>query len=143
MRHINDAGLDLIKEHEGCRLMPYLDPIGILTVGYGHVGPDIRAGSEITQDAAEAILLSDLNRFELGVSSMVNSEITDNQFAAMVSFAFNVGMGNLAKSTLLHYVNEGDMDAAANEFTRWNKAAGKVMAGLTARREAEKALFLS
>lgn len=146
MRNINDAGLNLIKEHEGCRLTSYPDPGtggAPWTIGYGHTGVDVHPDMTITQDAADAILLSDLNRFELGVSGLVHVDINDNQFAALVSLAFNMGLGKFASSTVLKYVNESDFNSAAEHFLHYNHADGRVMAGLTNHRESERDLFLS
>ncbi len=137
----NDKGLNLIKNFEGCKLKSYLDTGGILTVGYGHTGPDVTSGQIITQAIADALLARDLAKFETGVSNLVTSTINENQFAAMVVFSYNVGLGNLKSSTLLKKVNASDFAGAAAEFLRWNKDNGTVLAGLTRRREAEKSLF--
>lgn len=142
MRHINAQGLALIKSHEGCSLRAYQDSVGVWTVGYGHTGVDVHSGLVITPEAANAILASDLNRFEKGVESLLFHDATDNQFSALVCFAFNVGLNNLRVSTLLKKINNGDIHGAADEFQRWNKAGGKVLAGLTARRADERRLFL-
>lgn len=164
MREINQAGLDLVKGFEGTEdgdpstvnLDPYLDPVGIWTIGWGHairVGSDFLRGQEnqatarslypggITTDQAEALLRADLMDACRDVEAQVNVPVTDNQFAALVSFTFNLGVGNLRRSTLLRLVNAGDFAGAANEFPKWNKAGGKVLRGLTRRREAEAALF--
>ncbi len=138
----SEQGIALIKQFEGCALSAYLCPAHILTIGYGHTG-DVSAGQTITQEEAERLLKADLEKFERGVSQMVTVELSPQQFDALVSFAFNLGLGNLKTSTLLKKLNSGDYQGAADEFLRWNKAAGKVMAGLTKRREAERALFLS
>jgi lysozyme len=144
-RHINKAGIDLIKSFEGCRLEAYPDPAtggDPWTVGYGSTGPKVVKGLKITQQQAEELLLEDLERFEKGVSNLVTVNISDNQFAALVSFSFNCGLANLKSSTLLKLVNAGKFEEAALQFERWNKAAGKVMTGLTRRRQAERDLFL-
>lgn len=144
MTTINDAGLALIKSFEGCELSTYKDGGGINTIGYGHVGPEAATGATISQEQADSLLEQDLAHFCTGVDSLViNRHISANQFSAMVAFAFNVGLGNFKQSTLLRWVNLGNAEGAADEFLRWNRDAGKVVAGLTRRREAERALFKS
>lgn len=142
---ISDAGLDLIRGFEGCRLEAYPDP-GTggepWTIGVGHTG-GVRPGQTITQDEADALLRSDLERFEKCVDGCVRGAITQQQFDALVSFAFNLGCNALRGSTLLHKLNQGDDAGAGQEFLKWDKAGGRVMAGLTRRRQAEMDLFLS
>ena len=138
---INQAGIDLIKEFEGCRLEPYADLVGKMTIGYGHVLDAHPAKSFINQEMADSILLEDLERFEEGVSKLVTSEINENQFSALVAFAFNVGLGNLTGSHLLALVNTDNLEQAADQFVRWDHAGGKEVAGLLRRREAERDLF--
>lgn len=146
MRTTNQAGIDLIKRWEGLELDAYPDP-GTggdpWTIGYGHTGPEVKKGLSITAEEAEDLLKKDLAKFEAHVSRLATVELTDNEFAALVSFAYNCGPANLGASTLLKKLNAGDYTGAALEFPRWNKAAGKVLAGLTKRREAEKQLFLT
>jgi GH24 family phage-related lysozyme (muramidase) len=142
LRTINPAGLNLIKDFEGLRLNSYRDAVGVWTIGYGHTrtaGP----GQRITNEQAIALLKQDVATFEKAVTSAVRVPITNNQFAALVSFAYNVGSGALNSSTLLRRLNAGDSNGAANEFLRWNRAGGQVLAGLTRRRVAERDLFLS
>jgi len=146
----NQAGLDLIKSFEGWRAKAYPDPAtggAPWTIGYGHTTaagpPTVSRGLTITQDEGEAILERDLLAVERTVAGLVKVKLTDNQFAALVSFTFNLGGGNFRKSTLLKKVNAGDFAGAAKEFGKWNKADGKVMAGLTRRRAAEASLFLA
>lgn len=139
----NKAGVDLIQQFEGLRLKAYPDPAtgGVpWTIGYGSTGPDVKPGMVITRDQAEARLVNDLRRFEQAVEQMCH-DCTDNQFAALVAFAFNVGTENLRQSTLRRLHNEGEYELAQQQFARWNKAAGKVMAGLTKRRAAEAELY--
>ncbi|MEM6596590.1 MAG: glycoside hydrolase family protein [Cyanobacteria bacterium P01_C01_bin.69] len=139
---INAAGLELIKSFEGLRLNAYLDAVGVWTIGYGHTrtaGP----GQRVSFAEATALLREDVATFEKAVTRAVRVPITANQYAALVSFAYNVGSGALNSSTLLRRLNAGDTFGAANEFLRWNRAGGRVLAGLTRRREAERALFLS
>ena len=139
-RRINAAGLALVKNFEGCQLKPYKCPAGVWTVGYGSTGPHVKPGKAISMAEAEALLREDLERFEKGVASACG-EATDNQFAAMVSLAFNVGLGNFLRSTVLRKHLDGDKIGAALSFALWNKAAGKVLAGLTRRRAAEAKLY--
>jgi lysozyme len=142
---INAAGLALIKEFEGLRLRAYLCPAGVQTIGYGTTvypsGRRILVGDEITQQQAEEYLRNDLRAFEREVERMVLVPVNENQFSALVSFAYNVGSQALQKSTLLRYINAHEFVAAAGEFARWNQAAGKVLPGLVRRRAAERELF--
>ena len=138
---INQAGLALLKEFEGLRLEAYKCPAGVLTIGYGHTGADVHESMHINHSMAQKLLEQDLEKFETGVSKLLKVKVNDNQFSAMVCFAYNVGLGNLKQSTLLNCVNKIQFQSAAKEFLRWNKAGGKVLAGLTRRREAESALF--
>ena len=142
-RKINKAGLDLVKTSEGLRLHAYPDPAtggDPWTIGYGSTGKHVYRGLVITAEQAEALLLKDLSRFEAGVAKLAPVS-TDNQFAALVSFAFNLGLENLKTSTLLRMHNEGDYKGAQKQFIRWNKANGKIMPGLTTRRQAEANLY--
>jgi GH24 family phage-related lysozyme (muramidase) len=147
---INGAGLEIIKTFEGLRTAAYPDP-GTggepWTIGYGHTSaagpPSVYPGLKITVQEAEEILKRDLAVFEQAVASAVKTDLTENQFSALVSFTFNVGAGAFRDSTLLRKLNAGDSAGAANEFLRWVYAGGKVMAGLQRRRKAERALFLS
>jgi lysozyme len=144
-RHINQAGLDLIKHFEGLRLEAYPDPATggePVTIGYGHTG-GVKMGDKIDQAKADEYLKQDCEKFEKHVSEMVTVEINDNQFAALVSFAYNVGPANLKSSTLLKLLNsKASNEDVGAQFLRWNKAQGKEMPGLTKRRNAEKELFL-
>jgi lysozyme len=142
IRRISAEGLALIKRFEGLRLTAYYDSVGVLTIGYGSTGTHVSEGMTISEEEAEALLKKDLDRFEKGVASLVTVHLTDNQFAALVAFSFNVGLGNLKSSTLLKKLNAGDYAGASAEFPRWNKAGGVVLLGLTRRRNAEKDLFL-
>jgi lysozyme len=139
------TGQRLIAEFEGCKLTAYKCPAGIWTIGIGHTTaagkPVVKSGMRITQAEADEILARDLVRFEDAVGRLVRVPVTQNQFDALVSFAFNLGEGNLATSTLLKKLNAGDYAGAADQFARWNKAKGKVLAGLTRRRAAEADLF--
>lgn len=136
-----NPAIPLIKEFEGCKLKAYKCPADVWTIGYGHTD-GVKEGDEITQQEADRLLADDVHSFSAGVQRLVTSDINRNQLGALTSFAFNVGLGNLRHSTLLRLVNKGDFVGAANQFSRWNKAGGKVLAGLTRRREAERQLFL-
>lgn len=143
----SDKGIALIKEFEGCKLTAYQDSVGVWTIGYGWTQPvdgkPIRAGMTIKQEAAERLLKTGLVSYESDVSRLVKVGLTQGQFDALVSFTYNLGARSLSTSTLLQKLNAGNYAGAADEFLRWNKAGGKVLSGLTRRREAERALFLS
>ncbi|HHS9149989.1 TPA: lysozyme [Enterobacter roggenkampii] len=143
----SDKGIALIKEFEGCKLTAYQDSVGVWTIGYGWTQPvdgkPIRAGMTIKQETAERLLKTGLVSYESDVSRMVKVGLTQGKFDALVSFTYNLGARSLSTSTLLRKLNAGDYAGAADEFLRWNKAGGKVLNGLTRRREAERALFLS
>lgn len=134
-------GRALIRKAEGDRLTAYYCPAGVLTIGVGHTGPDVKPGMTITQAQSDALLSADLAKFEAAVSRNVKVPLTQNQFDALVSFTYNLGEGALRSSTLLRMLNAGDYTGAAAQFARWDKAGGKVLAGLTKRRAAEAALF--
>lgn len=143
------AGIALIKRWESLRLRAYKCPRGIWTIGYGHTG-DVKPGDVITSHQAEAILDVDLDKFERGVLQLTQGvQLAQHEFDALVAFAFNVGLGTvkpkptgLAGSALLRKLRQGDRAGAADEFPKWRKAGGKVLAGLIARRADERALFL-
>ena len=139
--HISNEGINLIKQFEGCVLSAYKCPAGFWTIGYGHT-KNVKQGMKITKEQATNLLKDDLKTYENYVNKYVKVKLNQNQFDALVSFAFNCGGGALKSSTLLKKLNKGDYEGAANELLRWNKANGKVLAGLTRRRKAEKALFL-
>lgn len=141
-KRTNKKGIDLIKSFEGLELKAYKDVVGVLTIGYGHTGSGFDANSTITEAEAEEILKKDLQLFENGVNSAVTVNLNDNQFSALVSFSYNLGLGNLGKSTLLKLVNEGKFQEASEEFGKWTRAGGNILPGLVRRREAEKNLFL-
>lgn len=141
-------GIDLIILFEGEKLRAYPDPATggePWTIGVGHTSaagpPKVTRGMLISLGNSRRILARDLKKFEDGVDAAVTTVLTQNQFDAIVSFAFNVGLGNFRKSTLLKKINREDFEGAAVEFAKWNKAAGKVMQGLTNRRAAEAAVF--
>lgn len=144
---ISNDGILLIKKFEGCSLAAYQDSVGVWTIGYGWTQPvagkPVGRGMTITQNTAEQLLLTGLSQYEAGVTNLVNKPLTQHQFDALVSFAYNLGIKSLGTSTLLKKLNAGDYQGAADEFPKWNKAGGKVLNGLIARRAAERSLFLS
>ena len=145
MRKINQRGIDLVKHFEGCYLKAYQDSVGVWTIGYGHTGLQhkdgtVYRGRVITQAKAEELLRYDMRQFEARVETFVKVPLSDDQYAALVSFDFNTG--GLGKSTLLRMLNDYNIAGAADQFLRWNKAGGKVLRGLTRRRASERNLFL-
>ena len=140
-RKVTPYVIEKIKQWEGLRLTAYKDSGGILTIGYGHTGPDVKAGMTITEAHAEMLLMRDLSRFEQSVERSVKVPLTDNQFGALVSFAYNVGTAAFERSTLLRKLNEGDYASVPSQLARWNKVGGRVLAGLTNRRAAETGLW--
>jgi lysozyme len=146
-RSINDAGLDLIKSFEGCRLSAYRDVAGIWTIGYGHIR-GVQEGMSITQEQATAFLQQDLENTEGFVVSTTSAvPTTNNQYAAMVSLCFNIGAGNFQTSSVLRFHLAKDYNSAADAFLLWDKAHvdGQlvVVKGLLNRREGEKELYLT
>lgn len=142
----SQKAIDLIKQFEGCMLDTYLCPAGIPTIGYGHTG-GVRMGVHITPAMADQLLREDVEKFAHGVDAWVDADITQHQFDALVCFAFNVGLSALRSSTLLRKVEACDTAGAAEEFLKWNKAKHNgvmvPLEGLTKRRQAERALFLT
>jgi GH24 family phage-related lysozyme (muramidase) len=141
----SQAGVNLIKSFESLSFTPYVDAVGVLTIGYGHTGPDVKPGGRVNQQQAEIILRKDLCRFEEAIHKLVNVELNQNQFDALVSFTFNTGENAFADSTLRKRLNSGEdpCSAAREELPRWNKGNGKVLEGLTRRRMQEVELFCS
>lgn len=139
---INSAGLKIIKDCEGLKLRAYKCPANVLTIGWGHT-KNVREGQVITVAQAEELLKEDLAEFEAGVSQAVTVPLTEGQFSALVSFSYNLGLGNLRSSTLLRLVNQKKFYDASEQFRKWNKAGGKILNGLVKRRELERQLFLS
>lgn len=137
----NVYGVRILKEFEGLRLEAYKCPAGVWTIGYGHTRT-AKEGMKITEDVAEALLLSDLSYFEKEIIKIFPKGLTSDEFSALVSFCYNIGMGAFKKSTMCRLLLEGKKLEAAEQFLRWNKAGGKELAGLTRRRQAEKDLFL-
>jgi lysozyme len=142
MPSINSAGLELVKRFEGCSLVAYADPVGVWTIGYGRTS-GVVPGQTCTQTQAEVWLVEQLQEVANQVQNETDVVLNPNQFSALVSFAYNLGITALADSTLMFYVNQRKFDLAANEFSRWVYAGGRVLQGLVNRRAAEKALFLT
>lgn len=139
---INAAGLDLIKKFEGFQSEAYKDPIGVWTIGYGETR-DVKEGDAITKIEAEAMLLKRCSEIERRILRLLNVQLTSTEMAALISFAYNVGIGNLEKSTLLRLINQNNFTQAAEQFGKWINAGGNPLPGLIKRREAEKQLFLT
>lgn len=141
---ICQAAIDLIKRFEGCQLQSYPDVGGVWTIGYGHTGPDVTPDTVWTQEEADNQLNQQLEFFEAGVRKLINATIdktNENQLGALVSFTYNVGLGNLSQSSLLKYHNLGLFKAVCGEFAKWNHVAGQVVPGLTSRRYSEASLY--
>jgi lysozyme len=147
---VSKVGVDLIKGFEGCSLKAYRCPGGVWSIGYGHTN-GVYPGMTITQDLADKFLLDDIWNFEEEVNYLLKVPVTQNQFDALVSFAYNVGSDideddiaeGLGDSTLLRKLNSEDFVGAAAEFPKWNKSKGRVLKGLIRRRQAEKEMFLT
>jgi lysozyme len=156
---VSEKLIEMIKHDEGVRFRPYQCPALLWTCGVGHVidptharvkledrkALPIPAGWDrtLSMDEVNDILKKDLNRFEAGVMRLCPKTEKQSHFDALVSFSFNVGLGNLQNSTLRMKHNRGEFEAAAEEFLKWNKAGGKVLKGLDKRRRGEKALYES
>lgn len=141
-----NKGYELIKKYEGCQLKAYLCPAKIPTIGYGNTmyenGTKVKIGDEITQQRAEELLQYIGKYFENEIKKLVTCKLSDNQFGALLSFTYNLGVGNLRVSTLLKKINTNPADPTIkDEFLKWNKAGGKVLAGLTKRRQSESDLY--
>jgi lysozyme len=145
---INEAGLQIIKQFEGWSATPYRCPANIPTQGWGFTrlldGSKVKMDSPaLSKEEAEVILKHELNHFERGVRRLVTAKLNQNQFSSLVSFSFNLGLGNLQNSTLRMKLNRDDYDGAADEFPKWRKAGGRILKGLIRRRAAERSLFLA
>ncbi|MEN4246989.1 lysozyme [Serratia marcescens] len=144
---ISKCGIELIKRFEGLRLKAYQDSVGVWTIGYGWTQPvdgkKVGPGMQIDQATAERLLKCGVVQYEQGVNQLVKVKITQGQFDALVSFAYNLGLRSLSTSTLLQKLNDGDKQGAADQFGRWVNAGGKRLDGLVARRAAEREMFLS
>ncbi len=137
---ISSEGISLIKNYEGCCLEAYQDSVGVWTIGYGHI-KDVKEGDKINQDEAEHLLKEEMPEYEGYINDMVEVPLDQCQFDALVCWVYNLGPTNLKESTLLRILNEGDYGGVPEQIKRWNKAGGKVLAGLVKRRQAEANLF--
>jgi len=156
---IDHKVIEMIKHHEGVRTTPYRCPALLWTVGVGrvidpnHIKVKLEERKNLpipdgwnrtfSMEEVDKLLAEDLARFESGVQRLCSGGLTTGRFGALVSFAFNVGLGNLQNSTLRMKHNRGEFEGAAEEFLKWNKAGGKELKGLTTRRKDERALYLS
>lgn len=138
--------MEIIKKFEGLRLEAYQDVVGVWTIGWGTtVYPDgsrVKRGDRITEDYAEECLAHDMLKFENGIAGHIPYQLNPNQNAALISFAYNLGLGALYHSTLLKKIHDKDLEGAANEFKKWCHAGGKKVNGLVRRRKDERNLFL-
>jgi lysozyme len=144
---ISAQGIELIQEFEGLRTRAYRDAVGVWTIGYGHTSaaglPRVTKGMEITQEEADTILKRDIAMFSEGVARLVKVALTDDQFSSLVSFAYNVGLGNFQNSSVLKSINARDFNSVPHRLALWTKAGGRILPGLIRRRAAEAALFSS
>ena len=133
---VSDLGQELIRHFEGVRLTAYVCPAGVLTIGFGHTGPDVHEGQQITQAVANQLLRDDLDRFEKGICNQIDVPLTQHEFDAVVSWAFNVGLGASGESTLRRRLNAGEnvKTVISQELPRWTNNG---LAGLVRRRDAE------
>ena len=138
--NIGNKGLEMIKHFEGLELNAYQCAAGVWTIGYGHT-KGVQKGMVISEDTANEMLVEELKEYENYINTLVEVELNQNQFDAMVSWVYNLGSSNLQASTLLKVLNAGDYEGVPAQIMRWNKAGGKVLEGLTRRRQAEADLF--
>ena len=139
-----ESAMDFIEAWEGCRLQAYKCPAGIWTIGVGHT-QDVTEHDEITYEQSRDLLRRDLELVKHNLAPFINVHVTEGPFVALVSLAFNVGVGYVVRQCprLMRALNAGDAEACAHEFLDVNRAGGKVLSGLTERRRAEAKLFLS
>lgn len=137
---ISQTGVDLLKHFEGCKLEAYQDSVGVWTIGYGHT-KGIYEGLEITQSEAEKMLVDELPEYEGYIDNIVDQNLSQCQFDALVCWVYNLGPTNLSSSTMLKELQAGNMDLVPFQMKRWDKAGGKPLLGLTRRRNAEALLF--
>ena len=137
---ISQEGLSLIKKFEGCELEAYKCAAGVWTIGYGST-KGVKESDAITQEEADELLLHEMEEYEGYINDLVETDLKQNEFDAMVSWVFNLGSSNLSSSTLLNRLNNKVWDDVPAQIKRWNKAGGKVLQGLIRRREAEALLF--
>lgn len=139
---LTKVGFDVLKALEGCRLKAYQCAADVWTIGYGHTGPDVKEGLVIDEEDAARLLARDARAAEDAVDELVSVPLGINQFDALVLFVFNIGRKAFEGSTILRLLNQGDYDAAADEFPKWRKAGGRVLAPLEKRRAVERHIFL-
>lgn len=145
---VSIKGINLIKSFEGLKLTAYKAHFSekYWTIGYGHYGPDVKEGDTCNEAYAETLMKNDLKIFEDRINKALNEDnivVNQNQYDALISFAYNVGSENLLSSTLWRKLKQRDFEGAANQFLRWNKCGGQILPGLVNRRDKERALFLS
>jgi len=145
---VNKLGINMMHHFEGCKLQAYQCSAKVWTIGWGNTyyqdKKPVKQGDKVTQDQADELFEMIMNEFAIEVRNALTKEVTENQFSALVCFAYNVGIGNLKKSTLLRKVNVNpDDETIAEEFAKWNKAGGKVLNGLVRRRKAEADLYFT
>ena len=138
--NISQEGIALIKKFEGCELSAYKDAVGIPTIAYGRI-KNVGMGDSCTKEQAEDWLAEEMPEYEGYINDQVNVDLTQNQFDALCSWVYNLGPRNLKNSTLLKVLNKEEYEDVPEQIIRWNKAGGKVLEGLTRRREAEALLF--
>jgi len=143
MAEVSPVGLSLIKRFEGVRLIAYPDVGGVWTIGWGHTGPDVVRGMEITQEEADALLVKDVSKFARGVEKLLSRSATQGQFDALISLAYNIGLGAFKDSTVLKRFNAGQIPGAAEAFILWVRAKGMIYEGLVKRRAAEIVRFMT
>jgi lysozyme len=136
----SEAGLDLTEGFEGLRLEAYEDVGGVWTIGYGHT-KDVYPGMIITQEEAESFLYEDIQFAVNTANKFISYQLTQNQFDAVVDLIYNIGISAFSTSTMLKFINSGQLAKAALEFSKWDHVHGKVIAGLSKRRQAEYELF--
>lgn len=145
--NVNAAGLSLIMRSEGLELEAYRDAVGVWTIGYGHTSmaglPKVTPGMKITKEEAREILARDVEKFAVGVREIIKVPLTDNQFSAIVSFSYNVGLGALRSSSVLKAINSRNFSEVPRRLMLWVKAGGRTLPGLVTRRAAEGKLFLT
>tara|TARA_R100001198_G_C5196061_1_gene186891 strand:+ start:17 stop:517 length:501 start_codon:yes stop_codon:yes gene_type:complete len=138
--NISQEGIALIKKFEGCELEAYKCAAGVWTIGYGST-KGVKEGDTIKQEDADKLLTEEMSEYESYINDMVEADLKQNEFDALVSWVYNLGPSNLSSSTLLQRLNNKDWDDIPNQIKRWNKAGGVVKQGLIRRREAEALLF--
>lgn len=139
---VSDCGKEFIKSFEGCRLRAYDDGVGVWTIGYGRT-TNVQRGDIITQEQADEWFEEEIDQFANKVQALLLHDVSQNEFDALVSLAYNIGVGAFSRSTLLKRLNEKNYLQAAAQFDVWNKGGGQVMRGLVRRRAAERRIFES